>query len=40
MERELVDDRKWLDKEQMREAIAICRSLPGRLAIRVGIYIA
>jgi hypothetical protein len=24
----------------MREAIAICRSLPGRLAIRVGIYIA
>jgi chromate transport protein ChrA len=24
----------------MREAIAICRSLPGRLAIRIGIYIA
>jgi chromate transporter len=40
MERELVDDRKWLDKEQMREAIAIGQSLPGRLAIRVGIYIA
>jgi chromate transporter len=40
MERELVDDRKWLTKEQMREAIAICQSLPGPLAIQVGIYIA
>ena len=27
------------DKEQMREAIAICQSLPGPLAIQVGIYI-
>jgi chromate transporter len=40
MERELVDDKKWLTKEQMREAIAICQSLPGPLAIQVGIYIA
>jgi chromate transporter len=40
MERELVDDRKWLTKGQMREAIAICQSLPGPLAIQVGIYIA
>jgi len=40
MERELVDDKKWLSKEQMREAIAICQSLPGPLAIQVGIYIA
>jgi chromate transporter len=39
MERELVSDRKWLSKEQMREAIAICQSLPGPLAIQVGIYI-
>ncbi len=39
MERELVDGRKWLSKEQMREAIAICQSLPGPLAIQVGIYI-
>jgi chromate transporter len=39
MERELVDQRKWLSKEQMREAIAICQSLPGPLAIQVGIYI-
>src|SRR5580698_6869246 len=40
MERELVDERKWLTKEQMREAIAICQSLPGPLAIQVGVYIA
>jgi len=40
MERELVADKKWLTKEQMREAIAICQSLPGPLAIQVGIYVA
>ena len=40
MERELVTDKAWLSKEQMREAIAICQSLPGPLAIQVGIYIA
>jgi chromate transporter len=40
MERELVAGRGWLGKEQMREAIAICQSLPGPLAIQVGIYIA
>jgi chromate transporter len=39
MKRELVNDRKWLTKEQMREAIAICQSLPGPLAIQVGIYV-
>src|ERR1700730_15332038 len=39
MERELVNDRNWLTKEQMREAIAVCQSLPGPLAIQVGIYI-
>ena len=39
MERELVTERGWLTKEQMREAIAICQSLPGPLAIQVGIYI-
>jgi chromate transporter len=39
MERELVNERQWLTKEQMREAIAICQSLPGPLAIQVGIYI-
>src|SRR5580700_615876 len=40
MERELVGEREWLTKEQMREAIAICQSLPGPLAIQVGIYVA
>src|SRR6202163_26619 len=40
MERELVVERQWLTKEQMREAIAICQSLPGPLAIQVGIYVA
>jgi Chromate transporter len=40
MERELVADRGWLSKEEMREAIAICQSLPGPLAIQVGIYVA
>ena len=40
MERELVTERKWLGKEQMREAIAVCQSLPGPLAIQVGIYAA
>ena len=39
MERELVGERGWLTKDQMREAIAICQSLPGPLAIQVGIYI-
>src|SRR5438552_1862931 len=39
MERELVNEKKWLSKEQMRESIAICQSLPGPLAIQVGIYV-
>jgi chromate transporter len=39
MERELVNERGWLTKAQMREAVAICQSLPGPLAIQVGIYI-
>ena len=39
MERELVADRGWLTKEEMRESIAICQSLPGPLAIQVGIYV-
>jgi chromate transporter len=39
MERELVADKKWLTKKQMREAVAICRSLLGPLAIQVGVYV-
>jgi len=40
MERELVSERKWLSREEMREAVAVCQSLPGPLAIQVGIFIA
>lgn len=39
MERELVGERKWLTKEEMRESIAVCQSLPGPLAIQVGIFV-
>ena len=39
MERELVRERRWLTKDEMREAIAVCQSLPGPLAIQVGIFI-
>lgn len=39
MERELVSDKKWMTKEEMREAVAICQTMPGPLAIQVGIYI-
>src|SRR6201982_1838729 len=39
MERELVTERGWVTKEQMREAIAVCQSLPGLLALQCGIYI-
>ena len=39
MEREMVAERKWLTKEEMREGIAVCQSLPGPLAIQVGIWI-
>src|SRR5713226_2609685 len=39
MEKELVQERKWLTKDEMREGIAVCQSMPGPLAIQVGIYI-
>jgi len=39
MERELVDEKRWLTKEEMREGIAVCQSLPGPFAIQVGIWI-
>src|SRR5215468_9951081 len=38
MEKELVQDRRWLTKQEMRDAIAISQSLPGPLAIQVGIF--
>jgi chromate transporter len=39
MEKELVRDRGWLTKQEMRDAIAISQLLPGPLAIQVGIFI-
>ena len=39
MERELVGDRGWVTKSEMREGIAVCQSLPGPLAIQVGIWL-
>jgi chromate transporter len=40
MERELVGEKGWLTKEEMRDAIAVSQALPGPLAIQVGIFIA
>jgi chromate transporter len=39
MERDLVTARGWLTREEMREVIAVSQSLPGPLAIQVGIFI-
>jgi chromate transporter len=39
MERELVRERKWLSQDEMRDGIAVCQSLPGPLAIQVGILV-
>jgi len=39
MEKELVAERKWLTKDEFRDGIAVCQSLPGPLAIQVGIYV-
>jgi chromate transporter len=40
MEKELVQERQWLTREEMRNAVAVSQSLPGPLAIQVGIFIA
>jgi chromate transporter len=39
MEKDLVEERKWLTREEMREGIAVCQSLPGPLAIQAGIFV-
>ncbi len=39
MEKELVGERQWLTKGEFREGVAVCQSLPGPLAIQVGIFI-
>ena len=40
MEKELVGERQWLTREEMRNAVAVSQTLPGPLAIQVGIFIA
>jgi chromate transporter len=40
MERELVQEKGWLTEDEMREAVAVSQTLPGPLAIQVGIFIA
>jgi chromate transporter len=39
MEQELVRQRHWLTREEFREGMAVCQSLPGPLAIQVAIFI-
>ncbi len=39
MEKELVQERRWLTRQEMRDAIAVSQSLPGPLAIQVGIFV-
>ncbi len=39
MERELVEQKGWLTRSEMRDAIAVSQSLPGPLAIQVGIFV-
>src|ERR1043166_916411 len=39
MEKELVAERQWLSKDEFRDGIAVCQSLPGPLAIQVGIFV-
>ena len=38
MEKELVSEKGWLTRDEMRDAIAVSQSLPGPLAIQVGIF--
>jgi len=39
MERDLVERRAWLGKPEMRDVIAVCQTMPGPLAVQVGIFI-
>ena len=39
MQDDLVEQRKWLTRDRYLEGLAICQSLPGPLAIQVGIYV-
>lgn len=35
----IVDDKGWLDEEEMADCIAVCQSLPGVIAINVATYV-
>jgi chromate transporter len=39
MERDLVEQREWLDKSQMRDVIAVCQTMPGPLAVQVATFV-
>jgi chromate transporter len=39
MERQLVRERGWVSEDEMRDAIAVSQTLPGPLAIQVGIFV-
>lgn len=39
MERDLGERRGWIDKEQMRDVIAVCQTMPGPLAVQVAIFL-
>ncbi len=39
MEQELVRQRRWVTREEFRDALAVCQTLPGPLAIQVGILL-
>jgi chromate transporter len=39
MEKDLVREKQWVSNDEMLEGIAVCQSLPGPLAIQVGIFI-
>ncbi len=39
MERDLVERRGWLTPAELRDMIAVCQSMPGPLAVQVGIFV-
>ena len=39
MERDLVERRGWLTPAELRDLIAVCQSMPGPLAVQVGIFV-
>ncbi|MDB5120692.1 MAG: chromate transporter [Sphingobacteriales bacterium] len=39
MQRDLVDDKKWLNEEEYKEGLALAQLAPGPLAAQLGIYI-